>query len=439
MRPVNRETLYSMTKSAGVCVRELRILAVPGAILLVALLSLVLGRFVPESFAALGVLGPYTVLLLGAAISFWFNRGRAFIALVSLLFGYAGYHIALGSGPDSFAARAVFTAVAIFVPLNLLVVLLLVERGIFHYRNYRWLLLAAVEVSLTAWVAAAGRIRFSGTAWQDLLDIWFLRAAPSPFLGRALMAAAFAMAVAKAWRGRSPLDIGMAGALVALFIACQWPATPGVFGTFIAAAGSILLLAVLQESHRMAFRDELTGLPSRRALDERLVALGPEYTIAMVDVDHFKKFNDTHGHDVGDQVLRLVGAQLSEMPDSAKAYRYGGEEFAVLFECPLNEALPQLETLRNLIEEYRMTVRTQQRRREARDGSDRRADTGKPRPSKGNDGPPQSQLRHQELSVTVSIGAAERNESHPAPADVIRAADEALYRAKDKGRNRVSL
>jgi diguanylate cyclase (GGDEF)-like protein len=195
----------------------------------------------------------------------------------------------------------------------------------------------------------------------------------------------------------------------------------------------------LQESHRMAFRDELTGLPSRRALDERLVALGPDYTIAMVDVDHFKKFNDTHGHDVGDQVLRLVGAQLSEMPDSAKAYRYGGEEFAVLFECPLDEALPELETLRKSIEAYRMTVRTQQRRREARDGSDRRADTGKPRPSKGNEGPLQSQLRHQELSVTVSIGAAERSESHPAPADVIRAADEALYRAKDKGRNRVSL
>lgn len=429
----------SETQLTRFSLRQLRVLAMPGTIIVAAALSLPLARFLPDAFAALGMLGPYAVLILGAAISFSFNRGRAFVALVSLLAAYAGYHISTGSGPDSFTARAVYTAIAIFVPLNLLIVLLLVERGIFHYRNYRWLLLAAVEILLTAWVASAGRIRFSGTAWQDLLDTWLLRATPTPFLGRIFMAAAFALAVAAAWRRRSPMDIAMVGTLVALFIACQWPGTPGVFGTFIAAAGAILLFAVLQESHRMAFRDELTGLPSRRALEERLVALGPEYTIAMVDVDHFKKFNDTHGHDVGDQVLRLVGAQLSEMPESAKAYRYGGEEFTVLFECSLQETLPHLETLRKSIEEYRMTVRTQQRRKEPRNGSDRRVAAGKRNTRTTDGGSLQTQRRYQELSVTVSIGVAERNEAHALPADVIRAADAALYRAKDKGRNRVSL
>ena len=61
----------------------------------------------------------------------------------------------------------------------------------------------------------------------------------------------------------------------------------------------------------MAFRDELTGLPGRRALNERLQRLPRQYVLAMTDVDHFKKFNDTHGHDVGDEVLKLVAQGFS--------------------------------------------------------------------------------------------------------------------------------
>src|SRR4029077_7164107 len=133
---------------------------------------------------------------------------------------------------------------------------------------------------------------------------------------------------------------------------------PNVYAAFMAASGAILIAALLQESHRLAFRDELTGLPGRRALDERLRSLqGRRYTVAMVDVDHFKKFNDTHGHDTGDQVLKLVGARLGAIDGGGKAFRYGGEEFAVLFpDRKIEEALPHLETLRKSIEDYRMSV-----------------------------------------------------------------------------------
>ena len=75
----------------------------------------------------------------------------------------------------------------------------------------------------------------------------------------------------------------------------------------------ILLAAVVHEAYQMAFRDELTGLPGRRALNERLQRMGRSYVIAMADVDHFKKFNDSHGHDVGDQVLRVVASQLRKI------------------------------------------------------------------------------------------------------------------------------
>ena len=432
--PRNRPAVISNAQ-----LRALSPLIMPVAIIVIAALAVAIGRRLPTSFAGFGVFAPYTVLLLGTAISLWFNRGRAFIVLLSLLIAFVGYRLALDPKSINFAGRAVFAAVAVFVPLNILLALLLPERGISHFRNYRWLLLLIAQILFAAWVAGAGKSALSGTAWHVMLEHWLIRPAPVPFLGRVLMAAAFAFAVVRAWTQHSPLDIGLAGTLVAFFVACQWPTSPGVFAAFMSAAGAILLVAVLQESHRMAFRDELTGLPGRRALEERLVALGPVYAIAMVDVDHFKKFNDTHGHDVGDQVLKLVGARLGDLDGGGKAFRYGGEEFAVLFfDQTQKEALPHLETLRQNIETYRMAIRTDDRRGDSRPGSERRSTTGKPRNPRPGSDVRAFRKADQVLSVTVSIGVAERNEYLNSPAKVIRAADEALYRAKELGRNQVS-
>ncbi|MBA1201679.1 diguanylate cyclase [Pseudomonas capeferrum] len=90
----------------------------------------------------------------------------------------------------------------------------------------------------------------------------------------------------------------------------------------------MIAAAVSQEAYQMVFRDELTGLPGRRALNERLQCLGRTYVLAMTDVDHFKKFNDTHGHDVGDQVPRLVASKLSKVSGGGRANRHGMERFA---------------------------------------------------------------------------------------------------------------
>jgi diguanylate cyclase (GGDEF)-like protein len=184
----------------------------------------------------------------------------------------------------------------------------------------------------------------------------------------------------------------------------------------------VVLVPPVQESHPLAFRDEQTALPGRRALDEQLRALGPRYTLAMIDVDHFKKFNDTHGHDIGDQVLKLVAARLAETGGGGLAFRYGGEEFSVLFPGrSLKEALPYLERTRAAVERYRMAVRSDERSRHEEAGIRRRGDAA---PTKL-------------LSVTVSVGAAEPEVERQPPAQVLNAADEALYRAKKGGRNRV--
>ncbi len=405
----------------------LRPVIAPAAILLAAALVLAAGSHFPDTLSGLRIYAPFALLILGAGAALWFNRGRAFVALASLLVAYGGYRYAYGLDPAGFAEKAAYAGLAVFVPLNVFLALLLPERGIVHHGSYRWLLLIAAETLLVAWIGAAGRSDFSGESWHRVLDHWSLRGPQMPWLGRILFVAAFVAAIARAWVRHTPLEVGLAGALVAFFIACEWMRAHGVPGAFVSAAGVILIFAILQESHRMAFEDELTGLPSRRALEERLRGLGPAYAIAMIDVDHFKEFNDRHGHDVGDQVLKLVAARLEEVGGGGKAFRYGGEEFTVLFPGKtLEEALPHLEAIRAAVADYKMAVRGGDRPKDPKVGSQRRGIDAAANPPADV------------LSVTVSIGVAEPSADGARPEQVVQSADRALYRAKEAGRNRVS-
>ena len=197
---------------------------------------------------------------------------------------------------------------------------------------------------------------------------------------------------------------------------------------FLVTSGSIMVtLAILVDSHDMAYRDELTHLPSRRALNQTLLSLGRRYTIAMLDIDHFKKFNDKHGHDIGDEVLRMVASKIAHITGGGKPYRYGGEEFTIVFSGKSKQQVEaHLESLREDIETYKMVIRQNDRKKEtAADKQDRR--------HRGKD-----DSKYKSLSVTISIGYAERTPDGKLPEDVIKAADQALYRAKNQGRNCIS-
>jgi GGDEF domain-containing protein len=222
---------------------------------------------------------------------------------------------------------------------------------------------------------------------------------------------------------RRPLDIAFAAALFAFALAMHFVGQPNAFPVYIAAAALVFTIALLQDTFRMAFRDELTGLPSRRNLNERMMGLGRRYTIAMCDIDHFKQFNDTHGHDLGDQVLKLVATKLAAVDGGGTAFRYGGEEFTVLFPGKdMTHAVPHLEALRGAIEAYKIALRAPNR-------------PEKPEPSTRRRG---AYREIKSVSVTISIGVAKRSSKLATPDDVLKAADEALYRAKSKGRNQVS-
>lgn len=162
----------------------------------------------------------------------------------------------------------------------------------------------------------------------------------------------------------------------------------------------------------MATTDALTGLLNRREAMERITDLwnaqeryGQSFSCIMLDIDHFKTFNDTRGHAAGDFVLKEMGQLLrSNTRKTDKSCRLGGEEFLVL--CPnvdIKGAAVCAEHLRAIVEQHRFNY------------------------------------QGEGMNVTISLGVAQRAPGMGSPDDLIKAADEALYASKEAGRNQVTL
>ncbi len=401
----------------------LREFATPAMVLIAAYFLAPRISNLPDSLAGLKIHGTYAILALGGLISLAFNRGRALFALLSLAAAYAGYQAILQHDSAHFQARTVFAALCIFVPLNLGVLSVVRERGAFNRHGLRRFAMILFQIAFTAWIIYSKKAALTAWAYEPLVNIAAMAGSPIPQLGLIMIAAGLASGIVMWFATRSAIDLGFAGAIVAFAIAINGIASPGIFPVFMAAGALILTIAVLQDTFRMAFRDELTGLPGRRALGESLAGLGKRYTVAMLDVDHFKNFNDAYGHDTGDQILKMVAAKLAHMGGGGKAYRYGGEEFTVLFAGKdMDEAIPHLETLRRNIAGYTLALRAGDRQAQAKSDWKRRS----------------RRRAGKSVSVTISIGVAGNSDRLATPDDVIQAADRALYRAKHKGRNRIS-
>ena len=167
----------------------------------------------------------------------------------------------------------------------------------------------------------------------------------------------------------------------------------------------------MQLSLEMAITDQLTGLYNRRYMSRHLATLmknatpGKPISFLIMDIDYFKAVNDTHGHDVGDEVLREFANRIAaNVRGIDLACRYGGEEFVVVMpDTDAGFAFSVAERLRQGLESTPIPISRS--------------------PGK--------------LKITVSIGIASTTGSQEAPDTVLHRADQALYRAKREGRNRV--
>lgn len=407
-------------------------LALPVAILLACYLLAPYVPLLPPTLSGLVDYAPIALLVLATLLAAAFGRSRIMLAALAILGGVT----LLGWTDDQVLLAGVARQVSQFslyglVPLNLALISCYRDRGVTSgYGNFRMMLLVmqGVAVSIVVAYPQPELARLVDMTWLSSLDVLsgFLPPTLSPLSALAL-AIALLTVFARAYWDYSPSAFALLGALCAYLLALVTRQQAEMNALFTCGAALQLAVAVLRESHSMAFRDELTGLPQRRALEGQMMALAGTYTVAMVDIDRFKKFNDQYGHDIGDQVLQMVAAQIGQVKGNGRAYRYGGEEFCIVFpRRTLERALPHLEEVRQRIAEYHMVIREANRPEESGDG---KASKSRKRGS--------FREASKQVSVTISIGAAEREQRGETPDEVVKRADEALYRAKRGGRNRV--
>src|SRR5258708_26134176 len=177
------------------------------------------------------------LLVASSAVAWSFNRERACVVAASLLAGF--------TANDYLPDALTFAAFATLVPLNLLLALALPERGLRFGRVWRWVALLFFELFVFYLLDQEFEL-------QEAMDNWLLRSPPPPLIGRLAFAAAFAAAVARSWPNYTPLDIGVAGALAAFFIGCEWIEGPRIFAPFVTPASMILVRAVPPEAPRLA-------------------------------------------------------------------------------------------------------------------------------------------------------------------------------------------
>ena len=379
----------------------------------------------------------YTATIAGLLLAWRFHSSRIFFALLVLFLSqeaisYFSSSVISGHVAAGAPGRMALSAVGLLLPLNFVLLSLRKERG-FSFSSVAlpslFLFVQSVIVGVLCRPESSAAVR---ALHHPLLP------APLPFATLLAFATAAVLLLTRFLLFHKPVESGLLWALAASFLALYFGGMGRIPTAYFAVAAFLLAGAIVETSYMLAYHDELTTLPSRRAFHDALLRLQPPYSIAMVDIDHFKRCNDTYGHDTGDQVLRLIASRLARVSGGGQAYRCGGEEFAILFPGKTTaEVLEHLEKLRADIEASTLRLRGPDRRQEAR-GPDRRNQRARGRAQTGH---AIRQLARAtpsaELSVTASIGVATSKQENQSAEDVIQAADKALYRAKAAGRNRI--
>lgn len=358
-------------------------------------------------------LSPMALAVVVLLLSLRFNRSRLFFSTLHILLLFFGLYWVLPVMKPA-AIELALPWFAFWLPFILLMFSELTERGVCTWwGSSRFVLL------LLPWLAGWGLLQW-GSEWLRLWVEFRLlenQIEVSPVFTQPVLAMLVTAALLMNGRLFSRPD-SQRGALFASLLLMSamfyWHADRLLVSVLVNVILLTYLIALVQASWRMAYIDPLTALPGRRALNERLLKLSGTYSIAMIDIDHFKTFNDRYGHDAGDEVLRMVAGKINQVAAGGRAYRYGGEEFTVVFSGKtVNETLQTLEETRERIQAVPFYPVRKERRHKA--GKKRGGTRG--------------------VTITVSMGVAQRNESVATPGGVIRLADRALYRAKKKGRN----
>jgi diguanylate cyclase (GGDEF)-like protein len=341
----------------------------------------------------------YGLSLLIIWVSWHFNRNRFIFVIVPLILVYVGF--------EYFSAKKatlLFLYASMLYPIHLLIFLVLKERGLFSFWGILKIAFFVIEIGVVLFL-----IYYPKELIQSYFNIKLFAANFYPLKDLSVAIGIFVLFVMSALVlfGRYLMySTTFLSLLLTFYLGLFFLKTPHATEVALLSFAIIIFILLIRESYRLAFYDELTALPGRRALVEDMAKLGRKYSLAMCDIDFFKKFNDTYGHDTGDEVLKMVASKFSEVSGGGKAYRYGGEEFVILFPSKeSDESFVHVDALRQAIATTPFSVRNKKSTKK--------------------------------IFVKVSAGITQNSQKDKDPFAVMKRADNALYKAKEAGRNQV--
>lgn len=377
--------------------KTLNVLLMPLLVITASLYAGAYMNFLPTIWLNVVLYLPFALLVILILLAWHFNKGR--LLLVAVLLTVPLYQLFFSTAGLSSFGHLTITI------LNLSIVSLIRERGFVN--RYAFNRIAFMGM-LYSWSVAFDQEWISFPVLSQM--VWSLDGLSwSTLLLSLLIFTCLLSSVCYWWRTANALGACVLITQVTLLILFYIVNTQGQASLLLSGCFLIWVFYILIESHQMAYVDDLTKLNSRRALNEKLLALPKRYVVVMADIDHFKKFNDTYGHDMGDIVLSRVAEEFSKVSMGGKSFRYGGEEFTVLFmNKHWTDIENSLEELRESIESMKVQVLNSK---------------------KGV---------YKDVQVTISMGVSE-SQVNLSPEQIIKRADDALYQAKRNGRNRIEL
>lgn len=395
-------------------------ISLPTVIILLAWILRSQAFELPASIQPIARFLPYIFIISGMALAWVFHHSREFHVLLITAGTYWVMHdTALLENDQQFSVYLLYSLLCVLVPINITLFSILGERGIINFHGLKRLAIILLQAMLIYWL--------SQSDIQLLNKLFQLKFIPELLIVKTTLSHLAQLIFVVCFIGLGIYTLRNPGLLLAArasVLICLWFGLNVYNPTAIlwfCIIGIVLLSAIIINSKQLAYLDELTNLPSRRALVQYLATLGKHYSIAMVDIDHFKKVNDRHGHDVGDQVLKMLAAHLRKVQGGGRAFRYGGEEFTIVFTGKdFHESAIYANDLREIIASSPFTIRHKHR--------------PKQKPEK-----PNKQQPIKEIKVTISVGIAQRSDLLLTTEEVIKAADQNLYKAKKKGRNQVVI
>ena len=367
---------------------------------------------------------PYILLGLAALMALLSNHALEAGITISLLCAYWLIQSFLQSPLSSQPASQIFYLLTLVSPMLMITYALLPQSSCLQLQGLLAVLLAPLIVLLVAGLLAINHQLFLATATDALKN--GIGGSYLSALSWTLYFIAIGLCLGLSLYQQKSIHNSLLGCSLMSLMTYGWIQLNSVSAFMFSGMGLLLTINLTVSLLQIGYRDDLTQIGNRRALQQTAKTLRGPYSVAMVDADYFKKINDQFGHDLGDQALRAIASLLKQTAEGGKPFRYGGEEFCLLFKGKTEQqVLDTLEACRQAIANYDMVVRDKKHRpAKSKQGQTRRG----------------ASKRKSNLRLTVSIGVASSDKANLNGSinpfeQVLKSADQALYRAKASGRN----